>query len=316
MKKVLVTGAAGSIGNLVIKYLLSEGKYEITAIDLKNKNTYQVLKRYRRRINIIYGDITDPILTDALVKDHDYIIHLAGVLPPLANINKELMEVVDYKATENIIRAMEFYNKNCELLYASSTSIYDNLKNSEVTIQSKTTTNNLDYYSQSKIDIEKMISKKHKNHIIFRLPLVLSDLSKNDFLYNGVSNEYIEVITAEDAAYAFVKALDNVPSLNGKKYNLSGGESCRTTYKDILINILKYYGLSWRFIRSRLFNHKDFHGFIYKDSDKLENILHFRNDSILSYFMRQKRKHKNRKFNIIMAKPLLKLFYNNKEAKK
>ena len=30
MKKVLVTGAGGSIGVNVIKYLLSEGKYEIT----------------------------------------------------------------------------------------------------------------------------------------------------------------------------------------------------------------------------------------------------------------------------------------------
>ncbi len=314
MKKVLVTGAAGTIGNLVIKYLLSEGKYEITAIDLKNKNTYQVLKKYRRRINIIYGDITDPILTDALVKDHDYIIHLAGVLPPLANVNKELMEVIDYKCTENLIRAMEFYNKDCELLYASTTSIYDNDKTKEVTISTKTTNNELDYYSQNKLEIEKMITKKHKNHIIFRLPLVLGDLGKNDFIYNGINNEYIEVITAEDAAYAFVKALDNIPSLNGKKFNLAGGEGCRATYKEILINILKYYGISWKFIRARLFNYKDFHGFIYRDSDKLENILHFRNDSIDSYFMRQKRKHKNRKFNIIMAKPLLALLY--KEVKK
>ena len=42
MKKVLVTGAAGSVGNLVIKYLLSEGKYEITAIDLKNKKIQRI----------------------------------------------------------------------------------------------------------------------------------------------------------------------------------------------------------------------------------------------------------------------------------
>ena len=314
MKKVLVTGAAGSIGNLVIKYLLSEGKYEITAIDLKNKNTYQVLKRYRRRINIIYGDITDPILTDALVKDHDYIIHLAGVLPPLANVSKELMDIIDYKSTENLIRAIEFYNKNCELLYASSTSVYNHEKNTEVNIQSKTTNNELDYYSQGKLEIEKMIAKKHKNHIIFRLPLVLSDLNNNDFLYTGIKDEFIEVITADDAAYAFVKALDNIPKLNGKKYNLSGGEGCRTTYKNILISILKYYGISWKFIRSRLFNYKDFHGFIYKDGDKLEEVLHFRNDSISSYFMRQKRKYKNRKFNIIMAKSLIKFVY--KEEKK
>ena len=31
MKKVLVTGAAGAIGLSLIKYLLAEGKYEITA---------------------------------------------------------------------------------------------------------------------------------------------------------------------------------------------------------------------------------------------------------------------------------------------
>jgi len=33
MKKVLVTGAAGSIGTIVIKYLLREDKYEVTALD-------------------------------------------------------------------------------------------------------------------------------------------------------------------------------------------------------------------------------------------------------------------------------------------
>ena len=35
MKRVLVTGAAGSIGLFTIKYLLNEGKYEIKALDLK-----------------------------------------------------------------------------------------------------------------------------------------------------------------------------------------------------------------------------------------------------------------------------------------
>ena len=56
MKRVLVTGAAGVIGIKTIKYLLSEGKYEITALELRNKSNYKKLKKYRRRINIIYGD--------------------------------------------------------------------------------------------------------------------------------------------------------------------------------------------------------------------------------------------------------------------
>ena len=64
MKKVLIFGAAGNIGLELIKYLLSEGKYEITAVDLKNRRSYKSLKKYRRRINIIYGDMNDHLLID------------------------------------------------------------------------------------------------------------------------------------------------------------------------------------------------------------------------------------------------------------
>ena len=49
MKKVLITGAAGTIGLKVIKYLLSEGKYEITAVDFKNGGNHRRLKKYKKR---------------------------------------------------------------------------------------------------------------------------------------------------------------------------------------------------------------------------------------------------------------------------
>ena len=37
MKRVLVTGASGTIGIKTIKYLLSEGKYDVTALEIKNR---------------------------------------------------------------------------------------------------------------------------------------------------------------------------------------------------------------------------------------------------------------------------------------
>ena len=113
MKKILVTGAAGSIGLKVLKYLLSEGKYEITALDLKNKGNIKKLKKYNKRINVVYGDVTDNILMEALVKGHDVIIHLASVLPPFGNISKKISEIVEYNGTETIIKAINYYNKNC-----------------------------------------------------------------------------------------------------------------------------------------------------------------------------------------------------------
>lgn len=314
MKKILVTGATGAIGSLVIKYLLSEGKYEITAIDLRNKRSFTNLKKYRRRINIIYGDICDPILVDALVKDHDYIIHLAGIMPPLANAKKELPQLIDYKGTENIIRAIDFYNKKCELIYASTTTIYKPT-DKPVSISSKIEIDEYDYYSKTKLEIEKIIEKNLKNYIIFRLPLVLANLHSFKIPFNGLKNEIIEIISAEDAAYAFVKAIENVEQLNSKKFNLTGGKSCQIKYQDLLSNILKYYGLSWIYIFSRIFDDKNYHGFTYKDSDKLDDILHFRNDSISSYFMRLKRNNKNRRISILLAKPIL-LLLNKKKVQK
>jgi len=304
MKKVLVTGAAGSIGLYTIKYLLSEGKYEITALDLKNSGTYKKLKRYRRRINIIYGDVSDPILMDALVKDHDYIIHLAGVMPPLADMKKDLSNLIDYKGTENIIRAISFFNNDCYLIYPSSTTIYgSNLK--EVSVKNKINVSESDYYSSTKADTEKLIKEKLKNYTIFRLPIILTNPKKEKFIYNGIKEETVEVTTNRDAAYALVRAIDYDKKLKGKIYNVGGGESCTTTYKQLLINVLEIYGISIDFILSKLFLDKNFYGHVYKDSNDLENIIHFRNDSLASYYMRLKRTSKKRAINRILAKPII-----------
>lgn len=304
MKKVLVTGAAGSIGLNTIKYLLSEGKYEITALDLKNSGSYKKLKRYRRRINVVLGDVSDPILMDALVKDHDYIIHLAGVLPPLADMKKDLCKLIDYKGTENIIRSISFFNPNCYLIYPSSTTVYG-FVDKDVTVKSKIEVMEDNYYSKTKIETEKLIKNKLKNYTIFRLPIILANPKNENFIYSGINDNNIEVITNRDAAYALVRAIDYDKKLKGKTYNVGGGENCITTYRELLIKILEIHGLSFNYILSKLFLDKNFYCHIYKDSNNLEEILHFRNDSLASYYMRLKRNSKNRAINRLLAKPFI-----------
>lgn len=304
MKKVLVTGASGYIGTLVIKFLLSEGKYDITALDLKNKKSLMSLKKYKKRINIVLGDVTDPILMDALIKDTDYVIHLAGVMPPLVNVKDSLFDMIDYKGTENIVRAIEFYNKKCNLIFASTTSIYSTKKNI-VSVDTSVGGSIQDFYSNGKLKLEKLITSRLKNYIIFRLPLVLTDLNKSNYIYTGKGNFKLEVISDMDAAYAFVSALNNIKKLNGKKFNLSGGEGCVTTYYELLTNIYKYYGVGFNYFFTRLFAPKYLNGFVYSDGNELDDILHFRNDSIESFIMRNKRSYKNRAFNILLAKPLI-----------
>lgn len=304
MKKILVTGAAGGLGKLVLKYLLSEGKYEITALDLKNKMSYKTLKKYHRRVNVIYGDVTDPILIDALVKEHDYIIHLASIKPSMSILKEKISTEIDYKGSENIIRAITFYNPKCFLIFPSTTNVYGK-KNKPVSGNEKVSITNSNYYTKTKIDVEKLIKEKLANYVIYRVPTVLTRLDKEDFIYSTPLDDTCELITASDAAYALVKTIDFKKDVNKKVFNLGGGETCITTFRELIINILKIRGINFKYIWSLLFLEKDFYGYTFTDSEKLENILHYQSESIASYLMQMKRYSRDRKINKIFAKPFI-----------
>ncbi|MBQ6841519.1 MAG: NAD(P)-dependent oxidoreductase [Bacilli bacterium] len=302
MKKVLVTGAAGAIGLNLIKYLLAEGKYEITALDLKNKKVYKRLKRYRKRVNIVYGDVLDRSLVEYLVKENDIVIHLSTCLPPMAEYKRDLVDMIEYAGTENIVRAINYYNPKCYLVYASSTSLY---KEDEGKVDNKINIGEYDYFNEAKLNAEKLIVKKLKNYTIVRVPLVLSDLRSEPFIYNVKRNDFIEFITKEDAAYAFCRAIDKQNELNKKIINIGGGSTCRTTYRELITSILKYHGLSFNYLLTSMFIPKNYTSPVLLDSDKSNEILNYRNDSLQSYLMRQKRRSRNRKASKVLAKPFI-----------
>ncbi len=292
MKKVLVTGASGSIGINVIKFLLSEGKYEITALDLRNKKTYNKLKKYQKRIKIIYGDISDKSLMEVLIKENDYVIHLASVLPPLGEFSKKIGEIVEYEGTLNIINAINNVNKKCCFIYASTTSLYDKSLGADINENIKV--NDLSNYSYIKYQTENLIKSKLSKYTILRIPLVLSSLKKEPFIYNVKSNNIVEVTTSLDAAYAFVKAINYFDKLNKNTYNVGMGIKGRCKYNDILNNILKYYGISFNYIFSRIFLEKNYISPILTDSDELEDIIHYRSDNLVKYYKRLNNKGKKR----------------------
>lgn len=309
MKKVLVTGAGGSIGINVIKYLLIEGKYEITVLDIKNKRTQDNLKKYKNRVNIIYGEVNDNVLMEALVKDHDYIIHLAGIMPPLADFNFKVAELVDYNGTENIIKAINYYNDKCFLVYASTTNMYDSSLSANV--KEKINVSDISNYSLNKFNTENLIRKKLKNYCILRLPLILNNFNNEPFMLNIKKNSIVEVSTNYDASYAFVKTLDYKDELNKKIFNVGMGSKGIIKYDEILKKILINYGISFKYILSRIFLEHNYKSPVLTDSDDLENIIHYRTDSLYNYFNRLKRRGKKRKIQKLLAKPLI--WLKNKE---
>ena len=301
MKKVLVIGAAGAVGVHTVKYLLSEGKYEITLLDLKNKTVFNRLKRFKKRANILYGDVTDRVLIEALVKAHDYIIYLASAMPPLADMKKGLAQVIDYNGCENVVRAITYYNPKCHLFYGSTTSMYKDMENPNV--KSKVQLTKYDYFATAKMDAENLIKAKLKNYTIYRIPLVLSDPLHETFMFHGNKQSMMDVITKEDCAYAFVKGLQYSKELNKKTFNLAGEKP--VLYGDLLQKILSINGLSWNFVFNRLCIEKNYYSPVCSDRDDLENLIHYRNDSLNEYYARMRIRAKKRNMARFLAKPFL-----------
>ena len=100
----------------------------------------------------------------------------------------------------------------------------------------------------------------------------------------------IEIATPEDTARALVLAIEKRFGISKKIFNLGGGINCRTTYEELLTHMFEIFGLGKLNFPNKAFAEKNFHCGFYEDGDDLENILHFRNDTMESYYIREKLK--------------------------
>jgi dTDP-glucose 4,6-dehydratase len=80
MQKLLVTGGAGFIGSNFVHYVMSNTDHHVTVLD---KLTYAGnLESLRNlpgdRFDFVRGDIADASLVEALVREHDVVVHYAA----------------------------------------------------------------------------------------------------------------------------------------------------------------------------------------------------------------------------------------------
>ncbi len=291
MKKVLITGASGSVGSVLVNELIKTGEYEITALDLVNKKSQRLFKKLRKKINVIYGDITDRVLMEALIKDQDYIINLASTMPPLGD-NLDLANNNELAGVKNIVDSINKVNKECTLIYTSTTSLYGT--NDESSLDSKIDKDKISNYALYKYKSEKYILDNLSKYTILRVPLVLNNVLHEPFMFNINKNSIVDTITVVDLVSAISKLIDTNKKVNKKVFNVTSGSEFRLKYNSILKIVLKYYGLTFKLACSRLFLDENYYSPILSDGDKLNDILEYRVDSLNKYKKRIKKVNNKR----------------------
>lgn len=290
-KNILLTGAGGNVGIETLKTLLKKkNNYNIRIFDIKTKKNSKRLKPYLKYIQCFWGDITNynDVLTS--VKDTDFIIHTAAIIPPLADNFPKLAKKVNVNGTKNICKAINETNPETFLLYTSSISVYgDRTESPEITTFDKLKPSVGDYYALTKIKAENIIKLHLKNFSIFRLSAVMHPKMKLDPLFFHMPlNTSLEIITTRDLAFALVEAIDKKEYLNDSIFNIGGGKDCRISYEKFLKKNFEIFGLQKLNFPKYAFAEKNFHCGFYQDSNVLNEILHYQRDSIEEYLKQVK----------------------------
>lgn len=236
---ILVTGAAGLVGNAVARALLARGD-EVVAID---RFAGQV-----EGVNITSCDLNDIHQLHAVTGPGlTGVVHCGAFSGPMvARDNPYAMVQVNIVGTANVLELARIY-KSRRFVFCSSTSAYGHTKTGLVQEDSYMEPESL--YGASKVACEQMVSAYAKQYDVDGVSIRLSwvygprrttDCVIREMLTNARAGRstkfafgadfYRQFIHVEDASAALLSALD-APELPRRTYNATGGT--RVTLQDV-----------------------------------------------------------------------------------
>lgn len=230
--KILVTGAAGYLGSVMVPRLLEE-KHEVVALDNFMYNQSSLLDVcYHPKLTIIRGDTRDTPLLTRLMKDADAVFPLACLTgAPLCAKDPIGAQTILLDAVHTILKLK---SKDQMVIFPTTNSGYGIGEKGKFCTE-ETPLRPISLYGKLKVDAENAILAAG-NGITLRLatafgvsPRMRLDLLVNDFVYRAVYDRFIVLFEAHfkrnyihvrDVAKAFIHSLKNFDTMKNEPYNV------------------------------------------------------------------------------------------------
>lgn len=288
--KVLLTGAFGNVGLSTLKELIKRS-YNVRVFDIKNKQNRRSAKKFKDQVEIIWGDLRNPKDVERAVYGCEVIIHVAAIIPPLADRKPRFAEAVNVGGTSNIIEAMKKQPQKPKLIFTSSVAIYgDRTKNPLIQPTDRLKPNDDDEYAKQKVKCEELIKNSGLEWVICRLTYIVSinKLQMDPLMFEMPLNTCIEICDTKDVGLALANAVEN-EDICGETLHIAGGERCRISYGEYLNKMLDIFGIGSDPLPSEAFSTKGFHcGFM--TTYKSQAFLQYQRHTLDDYFNEVKKK--------------------------
>lgn len=292
-RRVLLTGATGNWGRAALRAFREQPELRVRAFVLPGEADKAVLEEFAdmENLEVFFGDLTTFADVERAIVDVDVVLHVAAVVSPLADQQPRLATRVNIGSMQNIIRAVQALPDPGSVAVVGIGSIAETGHRQEPThwgrVGDPLRVSQFDEYGQTKVIAEKLLVESglprwvwlRQTGIFHPAMLEIRDPIMTHSPFAGV----MEWVSAEDAARLLVGvASAEVPDeLWGGIYNIGGGEAWRLSNWDLQLKISGAMGV--RDVRSwydrNWFATGNFHGQWYTDSDRLEALVPFRQDT-------------------------------------
>jgi dihydroflavonol-4-reductase len=230
---VIVTGASGHIGNVLVRTLLKKG-LDVKVIDLDPDND-PVLKPLN--LKMYKGDIRDLDFLTKTFQGADTVIHTAGIVS-ITPWKKKLMNAVNVQGTRNVVQAC-LRNNVKRLVYTSSVhALYEPSKEHSVIEKLANSVKEvLGEYAKTKVLATREVFKGIKQGLDAVIPYPSGVIGPYDFKKSEMGEMIRDYSMGEykyyvDGAYNFVDVRDVANGIylamtkgkKGEEYILAGNK--------------------------------------------------------------------------------------------
>ncbi|MDE6565716.1 MAG: NAD(P)-dependent oxidoreductase, partial [Clostridia bacterium] len=295
--KIAMTGVSGNMGREALKQTFELPNVEFVRIILRNTNKNQKLakklkKTYTNKIDIIFSSIDNQEACELLVKDVDYVVHMAAVIPPLSDNAPQRSYTCNRNGTIALVNAIKKQNPTAKYIHISTIAVYGNRneKHPFGRVGDPLVISPFDSYAKDKLYAERYVLEAElQNWVVLRQtamlhPNLFKDNISDGLMFHTALNAPLEWVTSRDSGYLIKNILERdtnneVPEFWKQIYNIGGGYNGRCSGYDTINDGFSIIGGSIeKFFKPNYFSARNFHGIWMADGDKLNELFHYQRD--------------------------------------